>query len=178
MLFANIGVPLVCVSVPIMLLALLPIAWVEALVYRSALGLSRKDAFWGSFSANLWSTLVGIPMIWFPLLIAQIAIGGDRAWGMATLRQRVEAVTLQAPWLIPYQDHIDWMVPAASLVLLFPFYIGTVIVEYWILAKRWQNLPQKPTMRIVMLANALSYFGLALFYGGQLWLQAAPPPLD
>ena len=163
------GVPMVCVSIPMMLIALFPIAWVESLVYRTSLNLSSKEAFWGSCSANFWSTIVGIPIVWLPLVIGQIALGGDHAWGMETSRQRLEAVTLQAPWLIPYQDHLEWMIPSASLVLLLPFYLGSVFVEYWILTRRWQSVGEKPTFAIVMVANAVSYTGLGIYYGVLLW---------
>ena len=172
MLLANMGVPMVCVTIPTMLIALFPIAWIESLVYRSRLELPRKEAFWGTFSANLCSTLVGVPIVWLPLVIAQISIGGSRAWGIETSRQKLEAVTLQAAWLIPYRDHTGWMIPAAALVLLLPFYLGSVFVEHWILAKRWRSEGQQPSLAIVALANALSYFGLALYYGAQLWWQA------
>lgn len=177
MLFANMGVPMVCVTIPTMLIALFPIAWIESLVYRSSLDLPRKDAFWGAFSANLWSTLLGIPIVWLPLVIAQMAMGGGRAWGMETPAQRLDAVTLQAAWLIPYQDHLAWMIPTASLVLLLPFYFGSVVVEHWVLCNRWQPAGRKPSFGVVMLANALTYFGLSLYYCGQLWFQASGSPL-
>jgi hypothetical protein len=171
MLFANMGIPIVCVTIPIMLIALFPIAWVESLVYRASLDLPRKESFWGTFIANFWSTVIGIPIVWIPLVVGQMSIGGGRAWGMDTSQQRLEAVTLQAPWLIPYQEHTAWMIPAASLVLLLPFYLGSVFVEYLILTKRWQSSGQQLSFAIVMLANAISYLGLGVYYGLQLWWQ-------
>src|SRR5262245_36396945 len=114
MLFANMGIPIVCVTIPTMHIALFPIRWVESLVYRVSLDLTRKETFWGTFSANFWSTIVGIPIVWIPLVVAQLSIGGGSAWGMETSQQRLNAVTLQAPWLIPYPEHGAWMVPAAS----------------------------------------------------------------
>ncbi len=93
---------------------------------------------------------------------------------MENSQQRLYAVTLQAPWLIPYQDHMAWMIPAASLVLLLPFYVGSVFVEYWVLKVRWHAAGQSPKIRGVMLANALSYAGLALYYGAQLWFRTSP----
>jgi hypothetical protein len=169
MLFANMGVPIVCVAVPVMLIALLPITGIESLVYYKRLGRPFKDAFWGALFSNLWSTLVGVPLMWLPLVIVQLSIGGGRAWGMDTTQQRVEAVTLQAAWLIPYSEHLAWMIPAASIVLLLPFYLGSVVVEYLALAVRWKSLERKRLFAGVALANALSYTGLGVYYGSQLW---------
>jgi hypothetical protein len=170
MLFANMGVPIVCVAVPVMLIALLPIAGIESVVYYKWLGRPFKDAFWGALSSNLWSTLVGIPLMWLPLVIAQLSIGGGRAWGMETSQQRVDAVTLQAAWLIPYSEHLAWMIPAASIVLLLPFYLGSIVVEYLALASRWRTLGRKRLFAAVAVANALSYTGLGIFYALQLWV--------
>lgn len=169
MLFANMGIPIVCIALPIMLLALGPISGVEAIVYRMLLGRPLRDAFWSSLIANLWSTLVGVPFTWFLVLIVQLSIGGGSAWGMDTARQRLEAVTLQAAWLVPYPDHLPWMIPAASIALLFPFYVGSVTVECIALAARWPTLPRKKLILGVLLANALSYMGLGCYYSLQLW---------
>ena len=62
------------------------------------------------------------------------------------------------------------MIPAASLVLLLPFYLGSVIVEYIALAARWRNLPPKRLLTSVAVANGLSYLALGLYYACQLWL--------
>ena len=170
MVFANMGVPIVCVTVPTMLIALLPIAGVEAFVYRRWLGHSFKEAFRGALVANLWSTLVGIPLMWLPFVSAQIAFGNVSAWGMETPQQRLDAVTLQAAWLIPYREHIEWMIPAASLVLLLPFYLASVGLEYLSLTARWKAEDRKRLFASVAAANALSYLGLGIYYGLQLWL--------
>jgi len=73
--------------------------------------------------------------------------------------------------MIPYREHGAWMIPAASLVLLLPFYLGSVFVEHWFLAKRWDPFGQKPSFATVMIANAVSYVGLGAYYGLQLWWQ-------
>jgi hypothetical protein len=163
-MLANIGVPMVCMTVPTMLIALFPIAFVESLVLRRYLPISTKQAFWNVVSANLVSTFVGIPLTWLPLVAVQLMIGGGRAWGMETTQQRIEAVTLQAPWLIPYSDHLAWMIPVASLVLMVPFYFGSVFVEYLVLSGRWVEIDRRRLLRAVALANVVSYCGLAAYY--------------
>jgi hypothetical protein len=170
-LYANIGVPMVCESVPLMLLALLPIALVEAIVFRIILEMDFRQAWHGAWRANLWSTLVGIPAAWFMLVVIQMALGGGRAWGMDTPQQRLTAVTLQAAWLIPYSGHLRWMIPAASLVLLTPFWLASVIVEYRFLRDDWaKRYSPRRLFGAVVLANLLSYALLAGYYGVQLYV--------
>jgi hypothetical protein len=170
-LFANIGVPMVCESVPLMLLALLPIALVEALVFRIILDMGFRHAWRGAWRANLWSTLVGIPVAWFVLVVIQMVLGGGRAWGIDTPQQRLAAVTLQAAWLIPYSGHLRWMIPAASLVLLTPFWLASVIVEYRFLRGDWaKRYSPRRLFGTVVLANVFSYALLAGYYGVQLYV--------
>jgi hypothetical protein len=170
-LYANIGVPMVCVSVPLMLLALVPIALVEAIVFRIILDIDFRHAWRGAWRANLWSTLLGIPVAWFVLVVIQMALGGGRAWGIDTPQQRLDAVTLQAAWLVPYSRHLRWMIPAASLVLLTPFWLASVIVEYGFLRDDWaKRYSPRRLFAAVVLGNLLSYALLAGYYGVQLYV--------
>jgi hypothetical protein len=170
MLVANIGIPMVCVTVPLMLLALLPIALVEAITFRSLLNVNLSRAWRGALRANLWSTLLGIPVVWLLMVILQVSIGGERAWGIETPQKRFDAVTLQAPWLIPYRGQDGWMVPAASLVLLTPFYLASVFVEYLVLRTYWaKESPRGRLLGGVALANLLSYLLLGSYHGIRLY---------
>lgn len=169
MVYANIGIPMVCESLPLMLLALIPIALVEAGVFRIILGVDFRHAWRGTLRANFWSTILGIPVAWFVLVVIQIAIGGSRAWGIETPQQRLAAVTLQAAWLIPYSDHLRWMIPAASLVLLTPFWLASVMVEFWILCDWAKTYQPRKLFAAVVLANVASYVLLAGYYGTRLY---------
>jgi hypothetical protein len=160
---------MVCVTVPTIVLALPLIALVEAAVLRIFCCASFREAWRGAIWANLLSGLLGVPLAWLALVIAQIAGGATRAWGLDTPMDRLAAVTLQAPWLIPYEDDLYWMVPAASLVLLVPFYLVSVAAEYLVLRYRW-GAGHGHLMVGVMAANAASYLLLAGYYGVRLWL--------
>lgn len=170
MLFANMGIPMVCIAVPTMLVALLPIAAIESVIYWRCFHRAGKDAFVGAFLANGWSTLIGVPFTWLLLVIAQLANDGGYAWGMDTPQQQLNEVTLQAAWLIPYREHLYWMIPAASIVLLLPFYLGSAIVEFIVLAIRWRDVPRRQLVGPVLIANAFSYSGLGFYYGWRLWV--------
>lgn len=159
----NVGIPMVCVAVPTMLIILPLVATVEAAVLWRICRMPFKEAWSGTLWANLLSTLVGIPAAWLPLVAAQIIGGATRAWGLDTPMDRLAAVTLQAPWLIPYEDDLYWMVPAASLALLVPFFLASVVIEYLFLRVRW--VPGRPRLLAgVVAANAVSYFLLAGYY--------------
>jgi hypothetical protein len=130
--FANVGVPMIGVTLVGMVFALAPIIIIEKYVLASWLGLSLWHSTWVMFSANLVSTLIGIPVTWFLLLLAQISTWDGVPLGIETISKKFLAVTWQAPWLVPYDDDLHWMIPAAALVLLVPFFFASWLVEYWV----------------------------------------------
>src|SRR5580698_6427490 len=75
-LASKIGIPMLFVTVPTMLLALVPIALAEGCVFCHFCNLSPRDACLGALKANFWSTLLGIPMAWFFLVVLQLVTGG------------------------------------------------------------------------------------------------------
>lgn len=83
---------------------------------------------------------------------------------METPAHRLAAVTLQAAWLVPYEKHLAWMVPAA-VVLLVPCFALSVFVEDWSLGRRWPDLASEAISAAVPRANAWSCVLLALAGG-------------
>jgi hypothetical protein len=170
MIIANLGLPMIFIEVPYLALALVPVAYVESLVYRARLKVPALEAYRGAMTANLWSTLLGVPIAWGVLLIAQISVGGDTKWGLDTPLLRLAAVTVQAPWLIPYEKEQYWMIPAASLFLMIPFFLASVATEWVALKVHWRKRERR-LAGAVLLANLLSYLLLAGFWG--TWLAIA-----
>jgi hypothetical protein len=76
MLFANVGLPMIFVELPFLAVALLPVAALEAAVYRWRLSMPWGQSWWGALRANLWSTFVGVPLAWLAQVVAQLAVGG------------------------------------------------------------------------------------------------------
>lgn len=168
MLAGDIGIPMIVVEWPLMAAALAPVAAVEGAVVARTLGRGLRAALKDVFLANLWTTLVGVPVAWaFMLALGLVATGGE-AWGMETPAHRLAAVTLQAAWLVPYEEHLAWMVPAAAVVLLVPCFALSVFVEDWYLGRRWPDLAPEALSAAVLRANAWSYVLLALA-GGAWW---------
>ncbi len=162
---ANTGVPMLIVVGPVLLLALVPIALVEAVLYRSRIGVAWKEAMWGSLVANVLSTVVGVPLTWLALVALQLVTGGGGGRGVG-----IQAVTWQAPWLIPYREHLHWMIPAAALVLCIPFLLVSVFVECLFLCRRWKQIEPGKIRLACWLGNGLTYGCLMVFWAVQLTL--------
>lgn len=117
----------------------IPIVIIEAWVARRIVELDWETSIAKVGIANAVSTLIGIPITWGVLVIIEIILSqGGRAYGIDTLSGKLIAITVQAPWLIPYESDLDWMVPAASIVLLIPFFFVSVFIERWIFGRRSQ----------------------------------------
>jgi hypothetical protein len=127
---ADAGVPMLALIWPASWILFIPIVAVEAWIARKIVGLSVKRSILAATVANAVSTLVGIPLVWGGLALAEIVVSnGGEALGVDSFWRRVYAVTVQAPWLIPYESELHWMVPLAAIVLLVPFFFASVFIE-------------------------------------------------
>ena len=165
---ANVGVPMLFVSWGAMLLALLPIIVIETCILSMQLGLSLGSSIKVAAIANGVSTLIGIPVAWFLLVLAQMFTGGGSAYGLDTAWKKFLAVTWQAPWLIPYEDDLDWMVPSAGLALLVPFFFASWWIEAWVVSYYVHIPGQVAVSHAVLIANQVTYGILALLGLGLL----------
>jgi hypothetical protein len=84
------------------------------------------------------------------------------ARGLGTLGARVYSVTIQSPWLIPYEHDLRWMVPAALAVFAIPCFAVSVLVEAPINHLGLSDFPRKTIWKVTAKSNLLSY----LFLGG------------
>src|SRR5262249_10095249 len=111
--YANAGMPMLFLSWFGMLLALVPIIGVETGILVPLLSMPTRRGLYVAALANGVSTVVGIPVTWFLLVLVQLLTGGGRLYGLQTPFRKVLAVTWQAPWLLPYPADLYWMIPAA-----------------------------------------------------------------
>lgn len=169
--YADAGVPMIFLTVPGMTLALLPIILIEAFILKRLVAISNWQSIGVSGAVNLLSTYVGLPLTWALLVFVQLITGGDGVPRVAPFWQKFLAVTWQAPWLVPYDKDLDWMLPTATLVLLVPFYFVSVIVER-LLAQRLLRQCDRATVRgAIVRGNQWTYGLLAIFVLG--WLALA-----
>ena len=155
-----------------MLYALVPVIAVEMLVARRMLKISLRTSTKAIVTANLVSTLIGFPLLWFLLVVVQMLTGGGAAYGLRTFWARVYAVTIQAPWLIPYEEDLRWMIPIAAAYLLIPAFFASVFIERWICGLFWREQEKIQVRRFSWAAHFASYAVLfvvvAIYYGIRL----------
>lgn len=158
---ANIGLPMVAIFLPPMWLALIAIIGVEAGLLARMSGTTFRRAVVPVTYGNVVSTILGIPLVWFLLALGELVCCGS-AKGLATVGTRIYAVTVQAPWLIPYEDDFYWMIPAALAVLLVPFLAASVAIEAPFNKRFLADVAKGSMWRATTFANIGSYACLAL----------------
>lgn len=154
--FANTGLPMVAVYLPPAWLGLIPIIAIEAALGVWRFGVPPRRAFLAQAVANCLSTLVGLPLAWMVLALMELFLFGT-ALGLDSPLRRLYAVTVQSPWLIPYERDLWWMIPASAIVLTVPFYAMSVLVEYRVVRRLVRDLPQPLVRSWVVRANVVSY---------------------
>lgn len=174
---ANAGIPMLFLAMPAFLLSLVPIIVIEAFYLSKSLRLAWGQSLKTASVANLVSTLVGIPLTWFLLAVIQLVTGGGVAYGLDSALGRVLAVTWQAPWLLPYEGDLNWMLPIAGLVLLFPFFLVSWWSEYLVTKRMNKALSPLDIKRKVRNANLITYTLLTAWPLG-LWVVAGASILN
>ena len=160
---ADVGVPMLAVMWPPAWLLLLAIVPVEGYFARRILSLDWRSALGLSLRANLVSTLVGIPLTWFVLLLVEFGTGYavyllkvDEA-SVPSAVQRAVAITVLAPWLGPGDGLSAWIVPAAAAYLCIPFFFASVLIENRVALRRLGPLETPRVRKWSWYANGFSY---------------------
>ena len=149
-------------------LALIPVVAIEVWWARRVFGKDCKHAISSTLVANLVSTIIGIPLAWFLWSTLELRFFGG-AIGLSNPATCIYAVTVQAAWLIPYAQHLWWMIPVAAFVLTAVFFFASVPVE-WLIMKCFQTQSDRASLwRWAWKGNLLSYavifaFVLAFLY--------------
>jgi hypothetical protein len=159
--YANAGVPMLFLAMPAFLMSLVPIIAIETIYISKGLELSFGQSLKTVSISNVASTLIGIPLTWLLLVLVQVVTGGGGAYGINSAMGKVLAVTWQAPWLIPYEEDLNWMIPVAGLVLLVPFFFASWWSEYFVSKKLNKTLPSLSIKDKVRNANLITYSLLA-----------------
>lgn len=167
--YANAGLPMLFLAMPAFLISLIPIIAIEGGYLSYGLGLPLSQSMKTSAVANAVSTIVGVPLTWGLLVLVQIMTGGGGAYGIDSFLGKVLAVTWQAPWLIPYEDAFDWMIPAAGLVLLVPFFFASWWSEYLVARKLNKGFLPAIVRVKIRNANLITYSLLAAWPVG-FWI--------
>lgn len=164
---ANVGVPMLVIAWPFFGITFIPIVIIEWLTLRKWLPTYAKGRlFWASFYANLFSTVLGIPLSWGGMLLMQISVpgGGGTFPSVSPFWRSFLGVTVQSAWLIPYEQQLYWMIPTALLVLLIPFFFISYALEASFSTSYLRKDAEKPQhiKKAVWKANRNSYGMLAI----------------
>ena len=161
-LLANVGLPMITLQLPWMVMALIPVVLFESLFVRKFSGKPYVEVAKGVAVANLWSTFVGIPIAWALMVILGAMTTGGTALGLESPMSILASVTLQAAWLVPYERHFYWMIPAALGTLLIPSFVASALIERSCLLKRWRDLDRQVLSGCIVRANVYSYLALLI----------------
>ncbi len=169
--YANVGVPMVFITLPYMIVSLIPVILIEAYIVLKILGLPYLRSCKIMTISNLVSTLIGIPITWIILVLLEIFTVGDGALGLGEPATRLMAVTWQAPWLIPYESNLYWMIPSATLTLLVPFFLASWSIEYHVSKMLLRKTDKRILNSVIFKANLTTYIIYLVLTG--IWLAAA-----
>ena len=173
---ADAGVPMLAITWPGMLLALVPVVLLESWVVKPRLELGAWRTLKLTLVTNLASTVIGIPLAWIVYFVFELiasAIGGS-ALGFTKPWEKFLACVITAPWLGPAESDLYWMIPAATLALLPAYFFASWKIECAVMQALVRRQPwespagpisePEPVMvrRAVFAANIASYALLAL----------------
>lgn len=181
-MLADAGIPMIVLTLPAMLLLLIPVIVVEALLCRKWLGWSVGKAIRLNAASNSASTLVGVPIAWGIMLLIEMGAGA-----LLVSTKAFESVEDPGPfakavylliasaWIGSPEGGGIWMIPAATLVLLVPFYFASYWTEYFVIKAMLGSLkngglsfePQR-TKTAIRNANLVTY--AAMFLATSVWL--------
>ena len=179
-LFADAGVPMLFTTLPAMSALLIPIIVIEGFLCKKWLSITTWDAMKSNAVSNLASTVIGIPLAWALMLGVQFATMGVAEWkfpnysGNSPIANAV-LFLLSSAWIAPPSQNSLWLIPAATLVLLVPFFLASYGIEYLVVSYM-VGMPEGgpanvafPRVRIaVRNANLVTY--ALMFIGTAVWL--------
>jgi hypothetical protein len=171
LVLANMGIPMIAVEVPIMAMAFVPVILLEAFVFAKRLDVPYRRALKAVAAANVFSTVVGVPLAWFVMFLPS-CVGG--VW-MRVVPDSPAGTILSvlggSAWLGPISEKESWMIPTALLVLLVPTYFASVWLEWFAIERQFDDLPRARVKKAVWAANSASYLGLLLLGLWFLWIE-------
>jgi hypothetical protein len=166
-----------------MVALLIPIIVIEGLLCKRWLGLSAWEALKANAASNVVSTIIGIPFAWFVMLAISFATRSvdQRIFESRSLIAKAVAFFLSSAWIGPVDNpRNSWIIAAATLALLVPFFLASYATEYFVIrfiservGSEWENIPPKTLRLSVRNANLVTY-GL-MFMGTTIWLIVSLP---
>jgi hypothetical protein len=159
-ILANIGLPMVAVYLPFAWFALVPIIFIEAGYGARRYHLSFRRSLLAQAIANCFSTVIGIPLTWFAIVLVQVGVvpGG-----------------IGPAWLAP--DPSWWSIALAVAALTVVFYLMSVATEGFVVARFFRELPQQTIRRWMIQSNGITYVLLLVLLSAGLLAPKISAPM-
>lgn len=162
---ANAGIPMIFLTLPAMLMALIPVILIESF-YLYKHGVEWKLAVKWVKIGNVVTTVIGMPCTWFVLVIIQMTVGkilyDIGALDVSIFWQQVLSVTIGAPWMMDADPEYRWMISVGALFLLIPFFWMSYWLETIILRYGIKTISHSRIRELCFHANLITYGLLAL----------------
>lgn len=172
---------MIFLQMPLMVAALIPVVFVEALLVRRWLRLPRGTVFAGVAVANLASTLLGVPLAWLAMLAVEFIVGLPLSLTLDHLHSNLNSPVLAllgcvigSAWLPPAETQMHWMIPMALTSLLVASFFASVWLERLVCVRWWQTSDATSVRRAVLKANGASYLVLFLLACGWTGIELLP----
>jgi hypothetical protein len=151
---ADVGIPMLVLAWPAYIVALIPVVIIEAFVGVRRIGLAWPAALRTATIANLWSTFLGIPIVWVLLLALEFLVGGVAS--LLNLSNRWEYVLF--PFMIAWVGGEDvWTIYFAFVLLAIPFCLASIWIERKVALRTLTEAPVADVRAWVRDANIWSY---------------------
>jgi len=185
LLLADMGVPMIVFTLPMMLILLIPVIAIESFLCKRWLGLTTRQAVRSNALSNVVSTLVGVPVAWVIMVVIEVASGAllDKIPGIDNWHSPLASAVgfiLSSAWIGPPEVTSIWIIPAACLVLLVPFFFASYWIEYRIVKSELakpeggpKDLAHSRVRIAVRNANLITYG--AMFIATSVWLLVKLP---
>lgn len=158
---ANAGIPMIIIVEPLLWLTFIPIVLIESVIYvKTIQGLSFKKIIIPTVLANVFSTIIGIPVTWLGLFGIEAVLSGGSEFNVIEPFKSILNVTVNAPWMLPDPTLLEAII--AMIVLFIPFFFISVWSERFILAKMLKKIDKETIYKSAFKAHIGSYAFLGL----------------
>ena len=156
---ADAGLPMLAVAWPAYIVGLIPVVLIEAFVGVRRIGLTWPTALRTATIANLWSTFLGIPIVWLLMLVAEFVI----AFFIAGITMRLNLSSGWEDVLSPFimvawiAGDDPWTIYFAFVLLAIPFCVASIYIERRVALRCLPEMPATVVRAWVRDANIWSY---------------------
>lgn len=157
---ANMGIPMLALAWPAYWIGFIPVVLLEGFMAQRIAGLPISTALKVSAVGNLWSTALGVPVVWAVLLGIEMVVGMSAGALGAQGVWNYILFPFMIAWLGPTEN--IWLVYLAFVLLAIPFCVASIWIEIKVARKMAPEIPVEMHRKWVARANIVSYILLVI----------------